>query len=104
MLTKLVSIKNVRRFRNSAAPGDTQLRRLSFIVGPNGYGKTTLRAIFRSLKTGDPTIVIGRKTLGTTAAPEGLSQTLIGAPTCCKRPACITAMRLPMTWPHPDRV
>lgn len=69
MLTKLVSIKNVGRFRNSAAPGDTQLRRRSFIVGPNGYGKTTLCAIVRSLKTGDPTIVIGRTTLGTTAAP-----------------------------------
>lgn len=69
MLTKLVSIKNVGRFRNSAAGGDTQLRRRSFIVGPNGFGKTTICAILRSLKSGDPALVAGRKTLGVSAAP-----------------------------------
>lgn len=69
MLIKLVSIKNVGRFRNSAAGGDTQLRRRSFFVGPNGFGKTTVCAILRSLRSGDPALVIGRKTLGASAAP-----------------------------------
>lgn len=69
MLSKLVSIKNVGRFRNSAAGGDTQLRRRSFVVGPNGFGKTTICAILRSLKSGDPALVVGRKTLGVSAAP-----------------------------------
>lgn len=70
MLRKIISIKNVGRFRNSAAPGNPQLARLTFITGANGYGKTTLCAVLRSLQTGDPAHVLGRMTLGATDAPE----------------------------------
>jgi wobble nucleotide-excising tRNase len=69
MLKKIISIKNVGRFRNSAASGNPQLAKHTFIAGANGYGKTTLCAVLRSLQTGDPTHVLGRKTLGTTDAP-----------------------------------
>src|SRR5690606_29561859 len=41
----------------------------TFIAGANGYGKTTLCAVLRSLQTGDPAHVLGRKTLGATDAP-----------------------------------
>jgi len=69
MLKKIISIKNVGRFRNSAAPGNPQLAKYTFIAGANGYGKTTLCTVLRSLQTGDPAHVLGRKTLGTTDAP-----------------------------------
>lgn len=69
MLKKIISIKNVGRFRNSAASGNPQLAKHTFIAGANGYGKTTFCAVLRSLQTGDPTPVLGRKTLGATDAP-----------------------------------
>lgn len=68
MLKKIVSIKNVGRFRNSSFSGDTTLAKHSFIFGANGHGKTTICAILRSVKTGDPSHIIGRKTLGVTEA------------------------------------
>lgn len=69
MLKKIISIKNVGRFRNSAASGNPQLAKHTFIAGANGYGKTTLCAVLRSLQTGDPAHVLGRKTLGAVDAP-----------------------------------
>ncbi|MEC5414421.1 AAA family ATPase [Aurantimonas sp. C2-4-R8] len=69
MLKKIITIKNVGRFRNSAAAGNPQLAKHTFIAGANGYGKTTLCAVLRSLQTGDPGHVLGRKTLGVTDAP-----------------------------------
>lgn len=70
MLKKIIAIKNVGRFRNSAASGNPQLAKHTFIVGANGYGKTTFCAVLRSLQTGDAAHVLGRKTLGTADAPE----------------------------------
>jgi wobble nucleotide-excising tRNase len=66
MLKKIIGIKNVGRFRNSASSGDTTLAKHAFIVGANGFGKTTICAVLRSLKTGDAEHVLGRKTLGVT--------------------------------------
>src|SRR5260370_15015700 len=68
MLKKIISIKNVGRFRNSGAPGNRELARHTFIVGANGYGKTTICAVMRSLKTGDASPIVGRKTLGVSEA------------------------------------
>lgn len=64
MLKKIIAIKNVGRFRNSAAAGNPQLAKYTFISGANGYGKTTLCAVLRSLQTGDSAHVLGRRTLG----------------------------------------
>lgn len=69
MLKKIISVKNVGRFRNSATSPNPQLSKHTFIAGANGYGKTTLCAVLRSLQTGDPAHVLGRTTLGTTDAP-----------------------------------
>ena len=69
MLKKIISIKNVGRFRNSAASGNPQLAKYTFVTGANGYGKTTLCAILRSLQTGDPALILGRKTLGAIDMP-----------------------------------
>jgi wobble nucleotide-excising tRNase len=65
MLDKIILIKNVGRFRNSAAGGDTSLAKHTLIHGANGFGKTTICTILRSLRTADPSYVLGRKTLGT---------------------------------------
>ena len=54
MLRKIISIRNVGRFRNSATAGNPELARYTLIVGTNGFGKTTLCAVLRSLKTGEP--------------------------------------------------
>ena len=64
MIRKIISIKNVGRFLNSAAAGNPQLPRHVLIFGANGFGKTTLCAILRSLQSGDASHIIGRKTLG----------------------------------------
>ena len=69
MLKKIISIKNVGRFRNSATSPNPQLGKHTFIAGANGFGKTTFCAVLRSLQTGDPAHVLGRKTLGATDAP-----------------------------------
>lgn len=64
MLQKIISIKNVGRFRNSVASGDVTFRRVTLIFAENGRGKTTFCAILRSLATNTPALIIGRKTLG----------------------------------------
>src|SRR5260370_23580753 len=68
MLKKIISIKNVGRFRNSGAPGNRELARHTFIVGANGYGKTTICAVMRWLTSGDASHIVGRKTLGVSEA------------------------------------
>ena len=64
MLKKIIAIKNVGRFRNSAAPGNPQLAKHTLMLGANGYGKTTFCAVLRSLQTGDASHILGRKSLG----------------------------------------
>jgi wobble nucleotide-excising tRNase len=70
MLSKIIAIKNVGRFHNSAQGGNTAFAKHTFIHGANGFGKTTICAIFRSLKAGDASLVLGRKTLGATGSPS----------------------------------
>jgi wobble nucleotide-excising tRNase len=70
MLRKFISIKNVGRFQNYGASGDTELKQYTLFFAENGRGKTTLSAILRSLQCGDPAYVIGRTTLGGTDKPD----------------------------------
>ena len=69
MLTKLVAIKNVGRFFNSSAAGNPQLRGRTLILGANGFGKTTLCSILRSLQSGKASEILGRRTLGARDLP-----------------------------------
>ena len=69
MLRKIISIKNVGRFLRSAAPGNPELSRFTLVLGANGFGKTTLCAVLRSLKVDNPSLVEGRRTLGNNEAP-----------------------------------
>lgn len=70
MLKKIIAIKNVGRFRNSAAAGNPALAKHTLIVGANGFGKTTLCAVLRSLKSGDAAHILGRRTLGVAGIPK----------------------------------
>ncbi len=70
MLKKIVSIRNIGRFRSTAAVGDVTFRRATLIFGENGRGKTTLCAILRSLSTGSVDLIAGRTTLGSSDPPE----------------------------------
>lgn len=70
MLKKIINIENVGRFYKSATGGDTQFAKYTVIHGANGYGKTTICTMLRSLKTGDGTHILGRATLGASTAPN----------------------------------
>lgn len=69
MLRKIISIKNVGKFRNSAAPGNPELALHTLILGANGFGKTTICAVLRSLKSGEPAHITCRRTLGVEETP-----------------------------------
>jgi wobble nucleotide-excising tRNase len=64
VLRKIISLKNVGRFRCLTARDDVAFRKLTLIYGPNGHGKTTLTGVLRSLATGDGAYVDERHTLG----------------------------------------
>lgn len=66
MIEKVISIKNVGRFRDCSPRGDVSFRKLTLLFAENGRGKTTLCAILRSLKTGQPEFISERRTLGAT--------------------------------------
>lgn len=63
---KKIEINNVGRFKSAKTTGDEQfLTKNTYIFGRNTFGKSTLTAIFRSLKENCPDYLIGRKTIGT---------------------------------------
>src|SRR5690606_15306265 len=70
MLQRVISIKNVGRFKNCAASGDVTFRRYTLVFAENARGKTTLCDILRSVSKNAPDIVVGRATLGSTEPPD----------------------------------
>ena len=69
-LNKIISIKNTGRFQNCSASGDVSFKVQNLVFAENGRGKTTLCAVLRSLQSGDPAHIQGRKTLGYPDEPE----------------------------------
>ena len=69
MLNKIISMKNIGRFKNYSASGNVTLSRCTLILGANGFGKTTICATLRSLKSGDPALIGGRHTLEAAGPP-----------------------------------
>ncbi len=64
MIRKFISIKNIGRFLNTLPPRATQIFLIiRLLSAANGFGKTTLCAVLRLLKTGDPAHIMGRQTL-----------------------------------------
>jgi wobble nucleotide-excising tRNase len=70
MLKKFISVRRVGRFINSAYTGVPANLKTTLVLGGNGFGKTTLCSILRSLSTNDPAFVIGRSRLGEADPPD----------------------------------
>ena len=70
MIKKIVSLRGVGRFEGFKATGDVTFGKYTLIFAENGVGKTTLCDVIRSLQTGDPDYIMGRRTLGSAVEPE----------------------------------
>lgn len=66
MITKILKIEGLGRFRNFSNGGNNDLKFLknTIIFGFNTFGKSTLTAIFRSLKNADQKYLEGKKSFG----------------------------------------
>ncbi|ORE91673.1 Hypothetical protein ATO13_18815 [Stappia sp. 22II-S9-Z10] len=64
-LRKIIDIQKVGRFEKLTAPGSMRFSQVTLIFGENGWGKSTLADILRSLARNRPEIVKGRETLAT---------------------------------------
>lgn len=63
MLQKIHIIENVGRFEKALPTQNVRLDKCTLLFGENGWGKSTIADILRSLSLGDSEIVLGRKTL-----------------------------------------
>ena len=70
MISRIISIRNIGKFVSCSAANDVSFRKLTLIFGENGKGKTTMGDILRSLSTGRPEYILGRRTLGTQFLPS----------------------------------
>ncbi|MEQ1499865.1 MAG: AAA family ATPase [Parcubacteria group bacterium] len=63
---KKLEITNVGRLKSAKTDGDEEyFKKNTYIYGKNTFGKSTLTAVFRSLKENRVDYIIGRKTIGT---------------------------------------
>ncbi len=81
MIKRINVFKGVGRFTSLKSTSGTQgdFSNLNVIYAHNSCGKSTLCDVFRSLNTGDPAYIIGRKKLGSTTQPE-IIISLVGGP------------------------
>ncbi len=70
MINKIIKILSVGRFEDYNAVGDLEFKKMTVVYGENGRGKTTLSAIFHSLKNNQPIFILERSTLGNTDKPN----------------------------------
>ena len=72
-------LRNIGQFDSVNAGAQLPLTKLTLLYAENGRGKTTLAAILRSLKTGEPALINERQRLGA-ANPPHVVLTFAGAP------------------------
>lgn len=70
MIKKIVALRGIGRFEGFKATGDVTFAKFTLVFAENGVGKTTLCDVIRSLQTGDPDYIMGRRTLGSVVEPE----------------------------------
>ena len=70
VIEKIIEIKNVGKFRDYSFSGSGKFEKATLMYSENGRGKTTLSAIFRSLRNNDSNLILGRKTLGVLGNPK----------------------------------
>ncbi|TIW10868.1 MAG: hypothetical protein E5V66_16315 [Mesorhizobium sp.] len=64
-LQKIIDIQKVGRFEKLTAPGSLRFSQVTLFFGENGWGKSTLADILRSLTRNQADIIRGRETLAT---------------------------------------
>lgn len=79
MIEHISLLRNVGQFDNVSSGAQVPLTPFSVIYAENGRGKTTLSAIFKSLASGDPSLIQNRKRLKAQHEPHVIVQ-LSGAP------------------------
>ena len=62
-LDKIIDIQKVGCFEKLHVPGSLRFSKVTLVFGENGWGKSTIADILRSLTTDDPRILVGRETL-----------------------------------------
>ncbi|WP_018289970.1 AAA family ATPase [Verrucomicrobium sp. 3C] len=67
MLKEIKLIQGIGRFETAKPTHGATFDRCTLIFGENGWGKSTLADILRSLTTNDPAILAGRRTLASDA-------------------------------------
>ena len=70
MIQRMKLLRNIGQFDSVDGVTRNDLERLVLIYGENGRGKTTLTAILRSLKTGDPLPIMERRRLSSECFPH----------------------------------
>jgi wobble nucleotide-excising tRNase len=69
LIDKIQLLRNVGQF-DSVNAAQFELSRVTLIYAENGRGKTTLAAVFRSARTGDPSTILERYRLGALHPPH----------------------------------
>ena len=72
MIRRITKLKNIGHFAELRSRGGNQneFTKVNVIYALNACGKTTLCDVFRSLGTGNPDCIHGRKRFGSTNAVE----------------------------------
>ncbi len=70
MVTSISLLRNVGRFDNVSAGAALTFAKVTVIYAENARGKTTLSAVLRSLASGNPSLVLERKRLGSKQPPH----------------------------------
>lgn len=72
MLKEIKYICGIGRFETARPTHDADLKQCTLIFGENGWGKSTLADLLRSLGTNDAAILAGRRTLDSDLTPKAV--------------------------------
>ena len=70
MINRFKLLQNIGRFNSDSGGASHELSKLTLIYADNAQGKTTLTATLRSLASGDPLPITGRRRLGSQHPPK----------------------------------
>jgi len=72
LLSEVKFVQNIGRFETAKPTSGATFGKCTLVFGENGWGKSTLADILRSLTTDSPAILVGRKTLDAEAPPKAV--------------------------------
>jgi|GEM_PF-1013108 wobble nucleotide-excising tRNase len=71
-LDKIIDVQKVGRFEKLHVPTGIRFSKLTLVFGENGWGKSTIADILRSVSTREPKILTGRETLASAGTQKVL--------------------------------